>query len=459
MIDQSIECFMGLLFHASNLRMSSPEDPCHKPNRPAVRALPDLAGLPGSSSSGDADQTPGVPMQLCVVMVSHWKDLWSSKFWLQVAVFDTTAPWPTSISISRQCTLGLQSQNIESIPTMSPEPIRQTQLALNDEDRPRYSSAQLRDYFTRIELPQKWLQSPVMSDPAIVGTKEHGLPLLQALTRHHTCSVPFENLELHYSTHKTVSLDPADLYTKFVHRRRGGRCMENNTFFATVLRSLGFDVRNCGGRVSRAMSPFPEVRRNQSATYDGWNHMLNLVRLDGEFFVVDVGMGAMGPNIPYPLRDGFETTSIAPRRIRIQSRSIAESYSKERTSTPKMWCYDFCYEPAGTADDKWLPVYCFTETEFLPQDYEVMSWFTSTHPNSFFTRNVTCTKMLMDESKEKIVGNNTLFEGTIRETIGTNRKLLKECTSEAERVQALAEIFDVPLTEEEKNGISGTRLG
>jgi arylamine N-acetyltransferase len=229
--------------------------------------------------------------------------------------------------------------------------------------------------------------------------------------------------------------------------------MENNTFFATVLRSLGFDVRNCGGRVSRAMSPYPDVRLNQSATYDGWNHMLNLVRLDGEWYVVDVGMGAMGPNMPYPLRDGFETTSIAPRRIRVQLRSIAESNAKHRTSgSPKMWCYDLCYEPAGSPDDKWLPAYCFTETEFLPQDYQVMSWFTSTHPSSFFTRCVTVTKMILSE--DKIVGNNTLYQGTIRETIGSDRKVLKECTTEEERVKALTEIFDVTLQDEEKNGIS-----
>jgi arylamine N-acetyltransferase len=343
---------------------------------------------------------------------------------------------------------------------MSPDPVRQIQLALDDEDRPRYSTAELHQYFTRIQLPQKHIESPLLSNATLSETKEHGLPFLEALTRHHTSNVPFENLELHYSAHKTVSLDTAHLYAKFVHQRRGGRCMENNTFFATVLRSLGFDVRNCGGRVSRAMSPYPEVRKNQSATYDGWNHMLNLVRLDGEWYVVDVGMGAMGPNLPYPLRDGFETTSIAPRRIRVQSRSIAESGAKDRASgSPKMWCYDFCYEPTGNVDnEKWIPVYCFTEAEFLPQDYQVMSWFTSTHPSSFFTRYPTCTKMLL--SDDKIVGNNTLFQGTIRETIGSERKVLKECTTEEERVRALAEIFDVTLQDEEKNAISGdARLG
>lgn len=103
--------------------------------------------------------------------------------------------------------------------------------------------------------------------------------------------------------------------------------MEQNALLATVLRSIGYEVRNAGGRVSRGMSPYPEVRQNQRTTYDGWNHMLNLVYIGGEWYVVDVGMGSMGPNMVMPLRDGFETVSVAPRLIRLQRRPIAESYA------------------------------------------------------------------------------------------------------------------------------------
>ncbi|BCS02207.1 arylamine N-acetyltransferase family protein [Aspergillus luchuensis] len=343
----------------------------------------------------------------------------------------------------------------------NPTPTVLTQLPLNEDARPRYSKIELRDYFECIKLPQKYLDSIVLKDATEARTKEHGLPLLEALTRYHACNVPFDNLVLHYSTHKIVTLDLEELYTKIVRRRLGGRCMENNTFFGTVLRSLGYEVRNCGGRVARAMSPYPDVRRNQSTTYDGWNHMLNLVRLDDEWYVVDVGMGSMGPNLPYPLRDGFETTSIAPRQIRVQLRSIAESYATKSGNSagpPKLWCFDVCYNPADDTKKDWVPVYCFTETEFLPQDYEVMSWFTSTNPRSFFTRYVTCTKMLMDKDREVIIGNITLFKGTVRETIGANRKVIKECKTEDERLQALAEIFNVYLTDEEKKAIPDDRV-
>ena len=343
----------------------------------------------------------------------------------------------------------------------SSPPSALTQIPFDEGDRPRYSSAELRDYFAVIKLPQKYLDSPVLSNAAYAATKEHGLPFLQALTRHHTCSVPFENLVLHYSPEKKVTLNTADLCTKFVRQRRGGRCMENNSFFGTVLRSLGFEVRNCGGRVSRAMSPWPEVRLNQSMTYDGWNHMLNLVLLDGEWYVVDVGMGAMGPNLPYPLQHQFETTSVAPRRIRLQLRPIAESYATRESVRPKLWCYDVCYEPVDdSTKNTWVPIYCFTETEFLPQDYEVMSWHTSTNPDSFFTRHPLCMKMIFDEAREEIIGNITLFDNVIRENIGANRRVIKECKTEEERVHGLSEYLGVELTDEQRNAIpADVKLG
>ncbi len=231
---------------------------------------------------------------------------------------------------------------------------------------------------------------------------------------------------------------------------------ENNGFFGTVLRSLGFEVRNCAGRVSRAMSPLKHVREEQGHTYDGWNHMLNLVQLDGEWWVVDVGMGSMGPQVPYPLVDGHEQVSVSPREIRLQLRPIAESYATASNDSepPKLWCYDVCLKPEAEGGKKWTPHYCFTETEFLPQDYEMMSWYTSTNKKSFFTYSVVCMKMLLDNDQEKIVGNITLFNNSVTKNIGAEREVLRYLKTEQERIDALRDYLGVELTEEEKTGIA-----
>ncbi|OAA47154.1 N-hydroxyarylamine O-acetyltransferase [Metarhizium rileyi] len=322
------------------------------------------------------------------------------------------------------------------------------------ESRPQYTNEQLQTYFSRIRLPQEYLESPVLSDPSLALGREHGLPLLCGLTRYHACNVPFENIELHYSEHKTISLDMGHLYDRFAldgpRYGRGGRCMENNGFFGTVLRSLGYDVRNCAARVSRMIHPDRQTREKQGSTYGGWNHMLNLVRLDGQWHVVDVGMGAMGPNMPYPLEDGYETESIAPRKIRLQKRSIPEHVPTSDGDAQKLWCYDVCFQPDAEGGVRWTPAYCFTETEYLPQDYEMMSWFTSTCPRSFFTQSVMCSKMLMDDAGEKLVGNITLFDDAVHKTIGGDRQLLQTCATDRERIEALESIFHVRLTDAQR---------
>lgn len=300
------------------------------------------------------------PAQGCASFDSHLED--RSK-----ALIQTYARAPRSLLQSSHTRTVYE---LYSMAHATPE-TRQTQMATEPKDMPKYRKEQLNTYFKRINLPQKYLNSPTLSEPELARTKEHGLPFVKALTRYHLCNVPFENLELHYSKHKLISLNMDDLFNKFAQQGlrygRGGRCMENNGFFGTVLRSIGFDVRNCAGRVSRMMSPNAETREKQGDTYDGWNHMLNLVRLDGELYVVDVGMGAMGPQIPYPLKDGYEMESIPPRKLRLQWRSIAEHAAEKAEEAQKLWCFDVCHHPGAEGGDKWMYVHtcpCF-ESEAL----------------------------------------------------------------------------------------------
>lgn len=75
------------------------------------------------------------------------------------------------------------------------------------------------------------------------------LEFLRRLQVRHLGRASFNSVVLHYSPHRQISLDPEDLFDKIVVKNRGGYCMEVNTFFAAVLRTLGFQVYSAGGRV------------------------------------------------------------------------------------------------------------------------------------------------------------------------------------------------------------------
>jgi hypothetical protein len=71
---------------------------------------------------------------------------------------------------------------------MSETPTSLTQLA-EEANRRLYSKSELFNYFSRIQLPQEFLNSPILSNPALAKSKDHGLPLLEALCRHHTTNI------------------------------------------------------------------------------------------------------------------------------------------------------------------------------------------------------------------------------------------------------------------------------
>jgi arylamine N-acetyltransferase len=118
-----------------------------------------------------------------------------------------------------------------------------------------YTKEQLKLYFDRI----KYLESRHAADPHT---------FLLELQKYQLNKVPFESLSLHYSADKKVSLEPQALFSKIVLNKRGGYCLENNRFFAEILRSLGFSVVHIICRISNATRGIMD---------GGWRAMYNLV--------------------------------------------------------------------------------------------------------------------------------------------------------------------------------------
>jgi arylamine N-acetyltransferase len=112
----------------------------------------------------------------------------------------------------------------------------------------KYSTSQLDAYLSRIEFPD----IPRPTPQSI--TSAYGLTYLSRLQKYQQQACPFENLNLHYAKHVVKSIDAKDLYDKFVVKRWGGTCTENNTFFGIVLRSFGFKIRPVGARVSDSLN-------------------------------------------------------------------------------------------------------------------------------------------------------------------------------------------------------------
>ena len=108
-----------------------------------------------------------------------------------------------------------------------------------------YDRAEVEKYYDRIKV----VKSRRVYDVRELSDDD-ALNHLDLLMKLHLLNIPFENLSLHYSQERQVSLHPTALFRKIIHGSgRGGYCMENNAIFACLLRSIGYDLYSTGARI------------------------------------------------------------------------------------------------------------------------------------------------------------------------------------------------------------------
>lgn len=326
---------------------------------------------------------------------------------------------------------------------------------MSNDPRPGYTASQIKQYYERINLPQTHRHEPGPASSKIASKTETGLEFLSALQRHNLASIPFENLDLHYSTHHRVSIDAEELFDKQVSRKRGkagrgGYCMENNAVLANVLRGLGFNVISTGCRISSSVSTGEDTPL-AGVTFSGLSHMVNLVSFSDQpdlKYHVDVGFGSGGPTFPIPLRHDEEgRLNVEPN----QYSRLIHSRIPGTTSDQKLWVY----EKRNGADQNFSPCYSFGEAEFLEADFKVMNHWTSTSEESWFTQIPVCVKMILDDKGEAVVGNIQIFKSDFKKRVRGDLEISRELTSESDRIEVLEQEFGIVLDDGERNGIRG----
>ena len=298
-----------------------------------------------------------------------------------------------------------------------------------------YNEEQVDRYLEILHIPERFLRK---------NNPKPDLEFLQTLHAHQLCTIPFEDLAIHYSKGHAIILDPQFLYRKFVTPNgRGGYCMENNIFYNHMLRALGFNAYLTGGRVRPRTDGIP------GGAYMGWVHCVNIVKFpDGSRYMTDVGYGGDGPIMPLPMVEGVVTQNIGTQELQLAHEVIPGQVDQSQ----KQWIYQL----RNDASKEFNSGYCFTDQEFIEQDFEVMSYFTSTHPSSYMTATVVMVRYL--HHNYKIYGKRMLVNAEIKENSGGKSELLRVCMNEKERIEALKTEFGVTLSEEEQQAIYETRM-
>lgn len=205
------------------------------------------------------------------------------------------------------------------------------------------STVQLHSYLQRIGLAR---------------LPEKNLAGLNELMSAHIGHIPFENIDVLLK--RPVSLEPDAIFAKLVSGQRGGYCFEQNGLFYQVLAALGYPVRYRGGRVRLS---HPDRNDLPSRT-----HLFLEVLLEGQGWLVDVGFGAL--SMHHALRFALDEEQHFP----LETRRITEENGR--------------YFHQVKQAEGWQDVYEFDLAGMPLADQKVANWYTSTSPDTHFTRDL-----------------------------------------------------------------------
>lgn len=162
---------------------------------------------------------------------------------------------------------------------------------------------------------------------------------------------------------------------------------------------------------------------------------------------VDVGFGNNGATAPLLLQEGATAKLISPSEMRIVRESIPEFTDPNH----KVWIYQTRHNP----ESNWVPLICFSDVEFLPQDFEVMNFSVSQGRASWFVQAFFCMRMILDQSGTEIIGQCVMSGKEVKRRLRGQTEILQTLQTEDDRVKALAKYFDMHLREGEIQGIRG----
>lgn len=225
---------------------------------------------------------------------------------------------------------------------------------------------------------------------------------LEALTRAHLFSVPFENLDIHLNI--PINLDYERIYRKVVQQRRGGFCYELNGIFGALLREVGFEVEYLSAQILRDDEPGVD-----------FDHMALRVTVGDRQFLVDVGYGD-GSRGPLELTDGASRAE------------LGRSYRLRKVEA------GFRYEVTTREGER--KGYLLSLVSHPARHFEARCSHHQTSPQSWFTRNRVC--VLPTPS-----GCTTIIGGELRIQEGDAKPVTRSISEASDYLEILNDRFNL----------------
>lgn len=176
--------------------------------------------------------------------------------------------------------------------------------------------------------------------------------------------------------------------------------------------------------------------------------MTVVTTIDSQKYIVDVGFGGDMPLQVMPMIP-HEFSMPLNRSGKLEHRPLFFN----TVPGQDLWVYSV----KDWASNEWKEQYALSEMELIQKDYELMNHFTSTSPDTIFTKSIVAARTVLEG--DQVVCMYTLYQDTLRRRNNDGSKdEVAKFTTETERVGALEKYFGVMLSDEDQQAIQGTIL-
>lgn len=187
------------------------------------------------------------------------------------------------------------------------------------------------------------------------------LEFLQKFQSSFFMQTPFENLSLQdlYGSKSALT----QRYFDIAQGKRGGLCYDSGVIIKEILDTYGYQYKRVLAYVSPAQS-------------SGGTHLIFVITVGENEWILDVGFGARGPRSLLKLHDGFEHVD-----------SFLSSRVREDPTHPSthQWTIEINENSTG-----WEAIYAFNNVAITDQDIEMAYFFTAKHPSSLLKKHSVC---------------------------------------------------------------------
>jgi N-hydroxyarylamine O-acetyltransferase len=240
------------------------------------------------------------------------------------------------------------------------------------------------------------------------GYRNHDIKTLDdisQLVQRHLATFNFTSIKV--LLHNELSLENDFLIQKIVVEKQGGYCFEHNKLMFEVLQYLGFEVTALFGRVL--------LNRDINVPQ---THRITLLKYNDDFYIVDVGFGALSPSLPIKFGKVSTTTSQ-------NTEYLITDYKDNKLALQIV------------KDKAYFTLYSFDLQRYHDNDFEMGHFYSHQHPKANFVNNFVISKIYHDKVHSIVNNRYQIIQKSKTEVI-----MIK---NEAQLEMILKEVFDYPI--------------